>query len=1529
MIIQKKQTINNKNLIVLLICLAFFLPISIVAQTEQTMYWVGGPGNWEDLSHWSFQSGGGGSLPSSIPTRDTHVVIDAGSGFKGGTLASRLITLNTEHTIKSLTFADDLTSTTSPRITRAGNYNLRVNGDVTLQPYGQILLYNTHNLIMEPAEGETSTLTLNGSQLYSSFTKKGAGTLNIVGEVNSSYNMYFQGGIVNYDASSFYVYDTSATNDCIVNMPNVITFTSKTGGGMTISGTGVYKMPRCETLSVYMMTLTSLTPWDLPSLKTFDIGYSMYNGNVNSTINLPDGTKVKATSWNFLGHITPNPNKAEFEITNGSFFSKNGQSYYKVRFTNPATKYAQIEGSCTIEELTSTRAGFYVVGTPLTIGTWTFAPSVTNIIFNGRTVIVQDDIIDTTPECEPHYRITTDTPGGTATIKKESGTVNLTNALISRINATGGAIFNVDGIDGGYNSGWNFKEQIGKDLYWVGDANDNEWNNMDNWSDTSGGTGGYCLPTKLDNVIFDKNSIISSEIKITTNPAYFHDIHIQDDLPNTDLTFILTSMNCYGSWYMKAGITINSNVLFYSYPGEIETITSNGSTFNIMYLIGAEGAGGTWILADDLRTIGDLQFRGGTFNTNDKDIYLGVNFNSNVAFEPSIALGGQRTLILGSSKISYRSIWRYSGTLDAGTSHITARGGADYNPEFTSNNSHIYYDVSFIPESTSIGTAKLSNILTFNKLTINTKKATINNNIQANVIDLGPNIGVTVASGKTITVIGDFITNTPDCSGLMEIAPSSSTSTFNLIKTTGVIHIPNVSLKGVQASGGATFSYYGLDEGGNSDNWIYTPVTAKDLYWIGTAGDGLWNTGSNWTTNNDGTPSESSCVPTQSDNVHFNSYSGSDGQIISLGTNSAYFNNFIAHDNAPVNIKITATTTGFDSYCYGNFIQLGEGMYIERCHLMGDVSNGKIINRSNSYFNNLTVSNTNAQWEFSGDMRISGTYMQSLAKQVDINMTTFTGGNILVHEGILNLNLKTLNGSSFELIKGIINASGVTMRVSKISSTGSDTSSLPRHLNIENATITTTDAFSYYGHPDITLNAANSHILVGKSFYGLAGHVYNKITTYNNNLTSMYIRGGITANEVILNHGRQILDNNTFGKLILMPKGLTLYIGAGTTQTITEDLILNGTPCTLNTIRAGTETGGTQLSATATIHYLKTNNHNRYDYTNIGGIIATGANLEFDVNTSNYGLNNEKVVFLEGAPGIVGLPDNFTCKTFNQEDVENEDNFISAEGFYGGPLSTYKWYYKHHNEENFKRLGIDSTTVVIDPKLYGINGTYKVEVVYDSTVFPICYSEDEIKMNYAPIIGSFTEASENKPHILNVNYCETDLKQLSYLVYELDEISTNFLENTEDIRLFFYETETSNEPLDPSTIMTEKTYYISFSDTISSCESPQRAIVNVSLDKMPLADAGPDINQSGKTFTMAGNQPGMNQQGEWTVISGDVTIADPTLYNTQVTLSASTNFATLEWRVANGTCIAKDRMNIGEKNYVPVNPHIMLKTKGN
>ena len=114
---------------------------------------------------------------------------------------------------------------------------------------------------------------------------------------------------------------------------------------------------------------------------------------------------------------------------------------------------------------------------------------------------------------------------------------------------------------------------------------------------------------------------------------------------------------------------------------------------------------------------------------------------------------------------------------------------------------------------------------------------------------------------------------------------------------------------------------------------------------------------------------------------------------------------------------------------------------------------------------------------------------------------------------------------------------------------------------------------------------------------------------------------------------------------------------------------------------------------------------------------------------------------------------------------------------------------------------------------------------------------------------------------------------------------------------------TGNNLIIPSPVVTT-IYYVRWTST--SCgNSPCASVTVTVIDPPTTANAGPDQTLCGVlTASLAGNLP-TNGTGLWTLFSGpgSATFTDPTLYNTQVTVSVYGTF-TFRWTISNGTACA-------------------------
>ncbi|WAC42525.1 gliding motility-associated C-terminal domain-containing protein [Pedobacter sp. SL55] len=980
-----------------------------------------------------------------------------------------------------------------------------------------------------------------------------------------------------------------------------------------------------------------------------------------------------------------------------------------------------IEGSNTINNLKlgSARQFTFVGGQTTTVGT----------------------LEASTPDCTGLMELSSSTTTQ-ATLSIASGTVNVPNVRITGINATGGATFTATGVDNGNNTGWTFTEPAPKTIYWVGGA-DGNWNNQANWSATSGGAGGYCIPTQFDNVLFDGGSNVATAITITGVQGYCRSITVNGvtGTPN----FSAGTLNIYGSSIWQAGMTYNFTTW---YRGSLptNTITSNGVTF--LQDVYFDNLSGGWTLQDALTLSNnrDLLFARGTINTNSQNVT--ARQFTQLSGTPAADLMA-RALILGSSQINLER-WQHNagGSLDAGTSHITvsmAAGNSTY-ASFMSYPGHHYHQVTFSATSTSSSNRFNT---TFDTVTILGSHTFYSTGSVYRVLNLTGGKNYYFQSVTTTTINEQLNYNTPDCSGIpfFTSATPGSRATISMPASAGAVHIPNVRIRDMAVTYGATFTATGVDLGNNL-GWtaITEDATPKTLYWIG--GSGEWTDASHWTTNANGTPSATGCVPTRFDNVIFNEFSGPG--VFTVNNTSAV--NSECHDMTWTNGVTAGSRMQGNTVEVGGSLRLAPGMIWNAVNLyfrsndMGETieTNGVAINSS---------SGTNGLIQFVGN---GGWTLQD-----DIS----TNSRILLYSGNLDVNEKNIQAHTFNYPQNGI----------PITTTAT--------LDISNATINVVG----WSFRNTNINTTNSQININGSFYATNGVAYHNVTTGTN---TQIFNSSSTFNEVVLNGSTTMQGSNTFKKLTLATRQLTLSLNNGTTQTVQENLSINGTPCFNTTFRSTTGTANMNVLAGTT----------DFDYVNVQGINATGMPLVFNRNSSNNG-NNTNITFITGTGGLVGLGPDWECHYIDP--AVPSSYTLSAAGFYGGPLSTYSW----TKVGDPAHTGVLGTNPTLDISTLGY-GTYRVSVDYGAD--PACAAVDEITI-FRPIAAPTYQVVGQTFQ----TFCANNAPKVADLL-------------AAGTAILWYENSTGGTALDVNTLLVhDKVYYAS--QTIDGCESVERLPLTAKL----------------------------------------------------------------------------------------------------
>ena len=460
------------------------------------------------------------------------------------------------------------------------------------------------------------------------------------------------------------------------------------------------------------------------------------------------------------------------------------------------------------------------------------------------------------------------------------------------------------------------------DFFWIGGTGN--WMSDQNWSFTSGGEPANCIPTFLDNAIFDKNSFTAANQTVTVDsvPTGIHHIIWTDPtlrgrLYVDNILEIYGSVNFTGCSIITSAYTSSNGKFIFLGRGN-ETITSRNCVFNIPI----------------------VQFdHSGTYEMKD-------NFTHQAHFNNS-AYG----------------IFHYSGTLVSQGHTIRAHQFHSSSPYSAlraidfSNTSVLLPAVNMNePDETSNWTLDLSNLTACDlsnsyimAMSVRTNGA-VGQSVQYHDVEvyyaISQNAGLIVsyndiyAMGKGITgsinqgsfyygftarnlylkaykqysfnynttlpnefiITGTFTTDAHPCEcnsdtqqTIIQGNYSSYLSKINVVNAP--FELTRVTVKNINSVGAPMYVSDGVD-GGNNMNVVVTPhdaVPGRDFYWVpnntaGNTGSGNWNDATHWSLDiSGGDPAITNpnhCIPSRYDNLFFdiNSFTAVN-QKITVNTN--------------------------------------------------------------------------------------------------------------------------------------------------------------------------------------------------------------------------------------------------------------------------------------------------------------------------------------------------------------------------------------------------------------------------------------------------------------------------------------------------------------------------------------------------------------------------------------------------------------------------------------------------------------------
>jgi len=621
--------------------------------TAADYYWVGGTGNWSDISHWATSSGGG-TMFFTAPSAADNVHFDALSFTTTGLVVS----INTTAVCRDMIWTG---AKFNPTLSCPSVFSLRIYGSLTLIPN---MIFTMNGNVYFEATTTGKTVTSAGNAFRGIVYLRGiGGGWTLQDNLNVGTNIYYENGNFNTNGKSV---TCNGDFSSITTSNRILTITNSTitAGSWSMNGTGL----TMNTFNSLIRAASNFTHSNIPKTYNNVITTSLNGGgsNFNMITGAPNLTASGISNADSIIALSSLDLKASYVnviLAHGYTYLESGNTFKKVILDSSANigavtriDYLYVAGDDSI--INSLQAGTAILGgngtfhSSNTFDTLTLTAGKIYILEKNSTQIINKNIT-INGKCSGYMTIQSSSIGTNASISKSAGNVTGNYLLLRDIQATGGAAFVANNsVDLGNNPGWTINSNNITDLYWVGGTGN--WSDSSHWSTTSGGAGGACLPNPLVNVHFDNKSFsaagqtVALDVKLANcrdmtwtgagfKPAFSdtlnYDLHIYSSLtliqPMT-FTFI-------GKIYFEAVDTG-------------KTITTGNQTINgAIYFV---GKGGGWSLLDSFKIINDIYYNNGKLNTNGN--YVLCSFFSSK--QPVL-----RNLIIANSNISTKK-WDVNGS---------------------------------------------------------------------------------------------------------------------------------------------------------------------------------------------------------------------------------------------------------------------------------------------------------------------------------------------------------------------------------------------------------------------------------------------------------------------------------------------------------------------------------------------------------------------------------------------------------------------------------------------------------------------------------------------------------------------------------------------------------------------------------------------------------------------------------------------------------------------------------------------------
>lgn len=786
-------------------------------------YWVGGSGSWNDLSHWATTSGGP-LRHAVVPGATDNVIFDANSF----TAPNQEVSVTEENI-----FANNFSwigASFSPRFSTIEGTKINIYGSISLIEAmswvvnGEIAMRGNGIALSIDAAGHTFPSIL-------SFNEP-SGSFQLLSDLVVDSIILLQGGQLDLgDHMVQSKYFESTTGPSTLQMNN---------GQLLLSGAAKRGIRSDNSQATLFLNAQQ---------------FALIPGN--GTIELRN---AQADLW-VDGARGVDFNRLIFSNSEGQSFI--GRRWWTNTFIHAPLRFNQLEV-----------ANGAIFDNPFLGGSLSLAPGKAYSFASFLNYEISE--LDAQGNCQQPITLSASINGLTAVIESNADTIIGEYLSLQSIETRGSANFIAqNGVDLGNNMGWDFPVGEPFDLFWVGGSGN--WSDSNNWSLSSGGPGGACIPAGNTNVIFDENSFDApgQEVILDVDQASCRDMDwsAANFTPRWRSNGI-RALRIFGSFILHPD-------MLWSHFGSLHFLASDqGHQINtagqeLYHEVTFDGPGGEWTLTNDLSIpLHVLSLVNGHIITNDQDMLL----------EGFLAEGGQAAQIsLGNSTIKINAAtpgngWRVINTnlvVNAGTSTIQGRGNRFLFIHSNSPGPFSYYRVEGLVELSLSHSFNDPEDLSIEYLSIR-ENGQLEKGTRIDTLVLYSGYTIIMEEGETFPV--KAIITESKCNFGGGLLMSSELNKPVFIESDTNIEIKGFSIRDIHTQGLGSFAAIGgLDLGGN-ETWTFQSL-ARTLYWIG--GDGIWHDEANWSSSSGGPGGE--CVPTLLDDVIFDEQSFSQaGQAVQI-----------------------------------------------------------------------------------------------------------------------------------------------------------------------------------------------------------------------------------------------------------------------------------------------------------------------------------------------------------------------------------------------------------------------------------------------------------------------------------------------------------------------------------------------------------------------------------------------------------------------------------------------------------------------